>query len=183
MPDQTAHIAGRSAALDALYEWNLKPEAERSSRFDLVKEAAARAVAAAAPHIAAQALRDAAVDVAGQCSHPNGEHPTGYCDFQHIAGRLRGRADRLAGRPGSAAPKRTETADQRDRQLLAAALDERTKPWPREPATPTERPARYGVAGQPDIDPDDGRHLDCPAAHCGSWALHNPHGDCPGTRN
>ncbi len=30
-------------------------------------------------------------------------------------------------------------------------------------------------------DLDDDRHRDCPAAHCGSWALHTPHGDCPGT--
>lgn len=52
------------------------------------------ALEAAAPLIAAQVLRSAAEDTAGQCSHPDGQHPTGYCDFQHIAGRLRDRADR-----------------------------------------------------------------------------------------
>ncbi len=55
-----AHVAGRSAALDALYEWKMRPQADRSTLFDLVKEAAARAVDAAAAIAAKQALREAA---------------------------------------------------------------------------------------------------------------------------
>ncbi len=42
--------------------------------------------------------------------------------------------------------------------------------------------ARPGPAA-PTTEPDDDRHHDCPLGHCGSWALHNPHGECPGTRD
>ncbi len=76
------------------------------------------------------------------------------------------------------------------RDLLDTADDERARPirdccsMAIEAAyrDAAELVGRLGSAA-PTLTEPDNRHRDCPAGHCGSWALHNPHGDCPGTRN